>query len=77
MHNQCLEYFGDIELFLQQHADMGGGTCEKLVAMFADEESLKRLKVELAIVVNLGVHLVKDTYLLEAMVHCFSRPTKL
>ena len=65
VHNQCLEYFGDIELFLQQHADMGGKTCEKLVAMFADEESLKRLKVELAIVVDLGVHLVKATYLLE------------
>ena len=49
--NQCLEYFGYIELFLQQHADMGGKTCEKLVAMFADEKSLKRLKVGLAIVV--------------------------
>ena len=37
---------------------MGRKTCEKLVAMFADE-TLKRLKVELAIVVDLGVHLVK------------------
>ena len=44
---------------------MGGKTCKKLVAMFAYEESLKRLKVELAIVVDLGVHLVKATYLLE------------
>ena len=52
MHKQCLEYFADIEPFLQDDLAAGAKTAERLLLMFADDDTVKRLKVELAIVVD-------------------------
>ena len=65
MHKQCLEYFTDIEPFLQDDIAAGAKTAERLYLMFADDDTVKSLKVELTIVVDLGVHFVNATYNLE------------
>ena len=62
MHKQCLEYFADIKPFLQDDIAAGAKTAERLLLMFADDDTVKRLKVELATVVELGVHFVNATY---------------
>ena len=52
MHKRCLEYFADIEPFVQDDIAAGAKTAERLFLIFADDDTVKRLKVELAIVVD-------------------------
>ena len=63
--NQVLELFGDIESFLRRDKDFSSATHTKLLSFFNDTQTRVMLKVELAIVVDFGVHFVKTTYLLE------------
>ena len=57
--------FGDIEPFLNRNADLGRSSSPKLLAILSDQEKLKRLKLELAAVIDWGEVFVKATYNLE------------
>lgn len=57
--------FGDIRPFLDSNNDICPKTMDKLRAIFDDEARLRDLKLELAAVVDIGVHFVKATYVLE------------
>lgn len=63
--DQCLKYFGDITPFIRDNPDVGARLHDRLLAMLEDNDFVKHLKLEMAIVVDLGVHLVKATYDLE------------
>ena len=62
---QLMLQFGDIELFLNRNADLGPSSRPKLLAILSDQEKLKRLKLELAAVIDWGEVFVKATYDLE------------
>ena len=57
--------FGDIRPFLENNNDICPKTMDKLRAIFDNEVRLRDLRLELAAVVDIGVHFVKATYLLE------------
>ncbi len=63
--DQCLEYFGDIHPFVRDHPDVGARLHDRLMVLLDDDDFMKLLKLEMAIVVDLGVHFVKATYDLE------------
>ena len=62
---QLMLQFGDIEPFLNRNADLGRSSRPKLLAILSDQEKLKRLKLELAAVIDWGEVFVKATYNLE------------
>ena len=62
---QVLEQFGDVEPFLQENADLSTATRAKLVEILHDLQQLLIFKVELAAIVDVGMHFVKATYSLE------------
>jgi len=62
---QVLEQFGDVEPFLQENSDLSPATRSKLLDILHNPQSLTTLKLELAAVVDMGVHFVKATYRLE------------
>ena len=62
---QLMVQFGDIEPFLNRNADLGRSSHPKLLAILSDQEKLKRLKLELAAVIDWGEVFVKATYNLE------------
>ena len=62
---QVLEQFGDVEPFLQDNPDFRTATRAKLLEILLNPQQLLILKVELAAVVDIGVHFVKATYSLE------------
>ena len=57
--------FGDVEPFLRENEHASSATRAKLLEFFDDPQKLFLLKLELAIVVDLGAHFVKATYTLE------------
>ena len=63
--NWVLELFGDVEIFIQRNEDFASATRSKLLTFFSDPQKKALLKVELAVIVDLGVHFVKATYHLE------------
>ena len=62
---QVLEQFGDVEPFLRENPDLSTATRAKLLEILLNPQQLLILKVELAAVVDIGVHFVKATYSLE------------
>lgn len=62
---QIMLQFGDIEPFLNSNPDLGPSSRPKLLAILADQEKLKCLKLELAAVIDWGEVFVKATYNLE------------
>ena len=60
--HQLLLQFGDIELFLQKHDDLGPASRQKLMAFFQDPEKTALLKIELASIIDWGEAFVKATY---------------
>ena len=60
-----LEQFGDVEPFLQENVDLSAATRTKLLEILHDPLQLLLLKVELAAIVDTGVHFVRATYSLE------------
>jgi len=57
--------FGDIESFLSKNIDLGPSSRPKLLAILTDHEKRKRLKLELAAIINWGEVFAKATYNLE------------
>ncbi len=63
--HQVLQQFGDVELFLRNNADISPTTRSKLLEILSDPQKSSLLKIELAVVSDLGEHFVKATYTLE------------
>ena len=63
--HQVLEQFGDLELFLRNNIEVSPATRSKLLEILSDQQKCSLLKVELAVVSDLGEHFVKSTYTLE------------
>ena len=63
--NQLLVQFGDIEPFLTSHEDLAPVTRQKLLQILCDVTSVAKLKIELAVIVDVGEPLIKATYALE------------
>lgn len=72
---QVLQQFGDVEPFLQTNVDISAATRSKLLEIISDPVKCSLLKIELAVVIDLGEHFVKATYKLEGdgplVVNCF------
>jgi len=62
---QVMVQFGDVEPFLNSNPDLGPASRPKLLAILADEDKVKCLKLELAAVIDWGEVIVKATYNLE------------
>ena len=62
---QVMVQFGDVEPFLNSNPDLGPASHPKLLAILADEDKVKCLKLELAAVIDWGEVIVKATYNLE------------
>ena len=60
---QALDLFADIEPFLRQHEEISPANGRYLLEIF--DESLQKLRLELAAVIDSGVHFVNATYYLE------------
>lgn len=63
--NNVLRSFGDIRPFLDELSDSCKATAQELRQMLDDPQSCLDLKIQLAAVVDVGVHFVKATYHLE------------
>lgn len=59
------EYFGDVLPFLEENVDLSPVTRQHLLDIFEDPQDLQDLRLELAVIVDAGVHFVKSTYNLE------------
>ena len=83
--HKVLEQFGDVELFLRNkvrnNVDISPATRSKLIEILSDQQKCSLLKVELAVVSDLGEHFVKSTYTLEGdgplVFDCFEAIVKL
>lgn len=64
MMEQMMQQFEDIELYLRQ-ADFSPSSCVKLLEILSNPQSRLLLRIELAAVVDVGIHFVKGTYNLE------------
>ena len=77
---QVLQQFGDVELFLTRHEDIGPATRTKLLDVLHGPQ-LNPLKVELAAAVDIGSYFVKGTYNLEGdgilAVKCYEEILKI
>ena len=56
--------FADVEPFLRQNEDISPANRRHLLEIFYDPESLHKLRLELAVVIDAQVHFVKATYYL-------------
>ena len=63
--NQAFLMFGDIDPFVRENDDVSPATQMKLLEFFNDRQKLFLLKLELAVIVDVGAHFVKATYTLE------------
>lgn len=79
--HQVLQQFGDVEPFLHNNPDISPATRSKLLQILSDPLENSRLKVELAVVIDLGKHFVEATYTLEGdgplVVDCYETIVKL
>ena len=62
---QVSEYFGDIEPFLRENDEVSPANRRRLLEIFDDPQSCQDLRLELAALVDAGVHFVNATYYLE------------
>lgn len=62
---QVLDYFGDVEPFLQENEEMSPANRRHLLEIFENHQDARTLRLELAAVVDAGVHFVSATYYLE------------
>ena len=80
VQQQVLQQFGDVELFLARHEDIGPATRTKLLDVLHGPQLIP-LKVELAAVVDIGSYFVKGTYNLEGdgilAVKCYEEILKI
>ena len=79
--NQVLLQFGHVEPFLQRNEDIGPATRTKLLEILSNPQQLTVLKMELASVIDVGVHFVKATYWLEGdgvlVLNCYEEIIKI
>ena len=64
MLQQALCYFGDIEPFLRENEEMSPAMRRHLLEIFDDHQDAQDRRLELAAVVDAGVHFVSATYYL-------------
>ena len=55
---QALDLFADVEPFLRQNEEISPANRRHLLEIFDDPESLQKLRLELAVVIDAGVHFV-------------------
>ena len=60
-----MKQIGDVLPFLQQNQDIGPSLRQKLLDTSINPNSVSLLKIEMAIVADVGEHFVKSTYKLE------------
>ena len=65
VYHQLLLFFGDVLPFLENNQDVAPKLTGRLSANIHDPQQLCHLKLELAVVVDIGQHFVKATYDLE------------
>ena len=63
--NQVVDYFGYVEPFLRENEEICPANRQHLLEIFDDPQSLQELRMELAALVDAGVHFIKATYYLE------------
>ena len=59
------EYFGDVEPFLREKDEVSPANRRRLLEIFDDRRSCQDLRLELAALVDAGVHFVNATYYLQ------------
>jgi hypothetical protein len=60
-----VNYFGYVEPFLRENEEICPANRQHLLEIFDDPQTCQDLRVELAAIVDAGVHFVKATYYLE------------
>ena len=65
MFKQVLDLFGDVELFLRENEEICPANRGHFLEIFDDPQSCQDLLLELAAVIDAGVHFVNATYYLE------------
>ena len=63
--NQVVNYFGYVEPFLRENEEICPANRQHLLEIFDDPQACQDLRLELAAIVDAGVHFVKATYYLE------------
>ena len=75
--NQVADYFGDVAPFLQDNDNLSPQNRQHLMDILNDPQELQQLRLELAVLVDAGVHFVTATYYLEGdgplIFTCFER----
>ena len=66
MLKQVFDLFGDVEPFLRENEEICPANREHLLEIFDDPQSCQDLRLELAAIIDDGVHFVNATYYLEA-----------
>ena len=59
------DYFGDVLPFLEENVNLSPATHQKLLDIFENPQDVQDLRLELAAIVDAGIHFVKSTYSLE------------
>lgn len=74
---QVSDYFGDVAPFLQENENLSPLICQHLLEIINDPQDLQDLRLELGVMVDVGVHFVNVTYYLEGdgspIFTCFER----
>ena len=65
MLKQVSDYFGDALPFLEENVNLSPATRQNLLDIFENPHDLQDLHLELAAIVDAGIHFVKSTYSLE------------
>ena len=77
MLKQVSDYFGNVAPFLQENDNLSPQTRRHLLDIFESPQELQLLKLELAVLVDAGVHFVTATYYIEGdgplIFTCFER----
>ena len=59
---QALDLLADVEPFLRQNKEISPANRRHLLEIFDDPESHQKLRLELAVKIDAGVHFVNGTY---------------
>ena len=74
---QVSDYFDDVAPFLQENENLSPQTRQHLLEIINDPQDLQDLRLELGVLVDIGVHFVNATYYLEGdgplIFTCFER----
>ena len=65
MIKQVSDYFGNVLPFLEDNVHLSPATRQNLLDIFENPQDRQDLRLELAAIVDAGIHFVKSTYTLE------------